>query len=109
MNIEMYNNECEPINDMVVRERFLLAEEAERVKTFVRDILREFGIEIDGVENQLDVAIKILNSRLEGEPDNAATICRFLNRAASIAWDIHWHCSYIRKYKLPIDPYVYLT
>lgn len=108
MVVYMYNDDCEPISDKVVRERFLLEEEAERVKAFISDVYHELGIEIDGVENQLDVAIKMLKSRLAGDPDNASTICRYLNRAASIAWDIRWHCSFIQKFKLPIDPSVYL-
>ena len=108
MIVYMYNDECEPISDKVVRERFLLEEEANRVKTFVQDVYSEFGIEVDGVNNQLDIAVKMLRSRLSSEPDNAAVICRYLNRAAAIGWDFHWHCCYIRKFKLPIDPYIYL-
>ena len=108
MNVYMYDDECEPIKDKVIRERFLLEEETERIKSFVRDIYSEFGIEVDGVNDQLDIAVKMLRSRLANEPDNASTICRYLNRAAAIAWDFNWHCCYIRKFKLPIDPYVYL-
>jgi len=107
MNVYMYDDECELIKDKVIRERFLLEEETERIKSFVQDIYSEFGIEVDGVNNQLDIAVRMLRSRLASEPD-ASAICRYLNRAAAIAWDFNWHCRYIQKYKLPIDPYVYL-
>ena len=109
MVVYMYNDDCEPINDKVIRERFLLEEEAERIRAFIQDVYRELDIEVGGIENALDVAVEMLKKRRECDPENAVLVCRYLNRAASIGWDVHWHAAYIRKYSLPIDLSEYLA
>lgn len=108
MYFPMYDDDGNEIVDLERRERYMLWEQAERIRVFLNDVLTEVGIESEGVGNFHRVVQDL--KRLRNEDDELAPEAeRLLNRAATIDLDIRRHIWYIRKKELPIEPNDYLS
>jgi len=108
MYFPMFDDDGNEITDLERRERYMLCEQAERIKAFLDDVTTEVGIESEGV-GTFHRVVQDLQRLRNDDADLAPEAERLLNRAATIDLDIRRHIWYIRKRELPINTDDYLT
>ena len=108
MYYPMFDDDGNEITDLERRERYMLWEQAERIKAFLNDVLTEVGIEFEGV-GDFHRVVQDLQRLRNDDADLAPEAERLLTRAAVIDWDIRHHIWYIRKNELSIEPNDYLS
>ena len=104
----IYDEDGNLLRDEVTRERFMLNEEAKRLKSWLDDVQAEMEFEVSG-EEAFATSIKSLERIRLREPDRASRAERLLNQAATINLSFYWHDRYIKRNGLPIDIREYLT
>ena len=109
MYVPMFDDDGNEITDLERRERYMLWEQAERIKAFLDDVSKTVGVESEGVGDFRSVVECLKQIREENLDDLAPEAERQLNRAAVIDLDIRRHIWYIRKRELPINTDDYLT
>ena len=107
--ISMYDNDGNEIHDETRRERYMLWEEAERIKQFLADVLKKVGIESEGV-GDFHRVVECLKQIREENPDGLAPDAeRLLNRAATIDLDVCRHLWYVKRKGYPIEQKDYFS
>lgn len=104
----IYDEDGNLVRDEVTRERFMLEQEAKRLKSWLDDVQVEMEFEVCG-EEAFAIAVKSLERIRLRETDRASRAERLLNQAASINLSIYWHDHYIKRNEMPIDIREYLT
>ena len=109
MYIPMYDDDGNEITDLERRERYMLWEQAERIKAFLGEVLKKVGVESEGVGDFHRVVGCLKQIREENPDDLAPEAKRLLNLAATIDLDIRRHVWYIQRKGYPIDPGDYFS
>jgi hypothetical protein len=104
----IYDEDGNLVRDEVTRERFMLEQEAKRLKSWLDDVQVEMEFEVCGGEAFANAVKSLERIRLR-ETDRASRAERLLNQAATINLSFYWHDRYITRNDLPIDIRDYLT
>lgn len=109
MYFPMFDDDGNEIADLEQRERYMLWEQAERIRAFLGDVVKKVGVESEGVGDFHRVVGCLKQIREDNLDDLAPEAERLLNRAATIDLDVRRHIWYIRKKELPIETADYFT